>query len=311
MFPAAQALAFDSLRSHHLDAVGDVFHILENLTPFAAFLPWTSVAHRMKPLAVLSMAWGLVMMALFAVRLTSAHIPDIPNLQTHWANAVADGEAIAILSLVIALLFLLFREQQQTARERAVLAGEMQAAQQVQCMLAPSVLDAVPGMRIDVAFHPIREVGDDFYSCRILPGNRQRILLGDVSGKGAAAAMTAAVLIGAAQRRDHESPAALLTPLNHVFADMCLEGFATPAASIFIGIHRREHWRARPSLGQLPNLGAKPLSFTTRGLQRRDRRASPGAPESSMREATLPQARPRPRSPSEDRWLPPRTATRQ
>ncbi|HEX4036932.1 MAG TPA: PP2C family protein-serine/threonine phosphatase [Acidobacteriaceae bacterium] len=227
LFPAAQALAFDSLRSHHLDAIGDVFHVLENLAPFAAFLPWSSVARRMKPLAALSMAWGVIMMALFTVRLTSAHIPDIPNLQIRWANAVADGEAIAILSLVIALLFLLFREQQQTARERAILAGEMQAAQQVQCMLAPSVLDTVPGMRIDVAFHPIREVGGDFYSCRILPGNRQRILLGDVSGKGAAAAMTAAVLIGAAQRRDHESPAALLAHLNHVLADMSLGGFAT------------------------------------------------------------------------------------
>jgi serine phosphatase RsbU (regulator of sigma subunit) len=39
--------------------------------------------------------------------------------------------------------------------------------------------------------------------------------------------MTAAVLIGAAQRRDHESPAALLAHLNNVLADMRLGGFAT------------------------------------------------------------------------------------
>jgi hypothetical protein len=43
------------------------------------------------------------------------------------------------------------------------------------------------------------------------------------------------------------------------------------------------------------NLGAKSLSFTTRVLQQRDRRASRGAPESSMREATSPQAIPQPR----------------
>ena len=73
----------------------------------------------------------------------------------------------------------------------------------------------------------MRDVGGDFYSCRILPGNRQRILLGDVSGKGAAAAMTAAVLLGAAQKREDESPAALLQHLNGVLNDMHLGGFAT------------------------------------------------------------------------------------
>jgi serine phosphatase RsbU (regulator of sigma subunit) len=60
-----------------------------------------------------------------------------------------------------------------------------------------------------------------------LPGNRQQILIGDVSGKGAAAAMTAAVLIGAAQRREFESPAQLLQHLNLVLADMNVHGFAT------------------------------------------------------------------------------------
>ena len=223
----AQALRLNSVASHELEAIADVFRVLENVAPFAAFLPWSRLTTRMKPLAVLSMAWGAVMMLFFAVRFTSAHIPGIPDLQAHWGNAAADAEAVTILALVLALLFLLFREQQETAHERAILAGEMQAAQQVQSMLAPDLLDTLPGMHIEVAFHPIREVGGDFYTCRILPGNRQRMLIGDVSGKGAAAAMTAAVLIGAAQRRDDESPSALLAHLNQVLVDMRLGGFAT------------------------------------------------------------------------------------
>jgi hypothetical protein len=227
LLPAAQALALDGLRSRQLEVVGDVFRILENLAPFAAFLPWSGVAQRMKPLAALTMAWGTVMMAFFAVRFTSAHIPGIPDLQQHWSNTIADGEAVTILCLLMALLFFLFREQQQTARERAVLAGEMQAAQQVQGMLAPAILNTLPGLRVEVAFHPVREVGGDFYSCRILQSGRQRILLGDVSGKGAAAAMTAAVLLGAAERRDNDSPAELLRHLNLVLFDMRLGGFAT------------------------------------------------------------------------------------
>jgi serine phosphatase RsbU (regulator of sigma subunit) len=53
------------------------------------------------------------------------------------------------------------------------------------------------------------------------------LLLGDVSGKGAAAAMTAALLIGAAERRDADSPAKLLDHLNLVLCDCKLGGFAT------------------------------------------------------------------------------------
>jgi serine phosphatase RsbU (regulator of sigma subunit) len=53
------------------------------------------------------------------------------------------------------------------------------------------------------------------------------LLLGDVSGKGAAAAMTAALLIGAAERRDGDSPAMLLDHLNLVLCDCKLGGFAT------------------------------------------------------------------------------------
>src|SRR6185437_7373613 len=134
---------------------------------------------------------------------------------------------LTVLAVVVSLLVLLFREQQQTGRERAILAGEMQAAQQVQRMLAPAALDLIPGIHMQVAFRPIREVGGDFYAGAMLPGNRQRILIGDVSGKGAAAAMTAAVLVGAARRREKESPAALLDHLNLVLGDMNLGGFAT------------------------------------------------------------------------------------
>jgi len=225
--PAAQALWLDRLRSQHLEAIADTAKVLEHLAPFAAFLPWKAVPRRMRPLAILSMAWGAAMMIFFTVRLTSTRILGIPNLQAHWFGRAADIEALTVLAVVVSLLVLLFREQQQTGRERAILAGEMQAAQQVQRMLAPAALDLIPGIHMQVAFRPIREVGGDFYAGAMLPGNRQRILIGDVSGKGAAAAMTAAVLVGAARRREKESPAALLDHLNLVLGDMNLGGFAT------------------------------------------------------------------------------------
>jgi len=113
----------------------------------------------------------VTMMVFFFVRFTSVHVPGLPDLQTQWSNLISDLEAIATLGVLVALLTLLSREQQQTARERAVLAGELHAAQQVQQLLAPTVLDAISGIGLDVAFLPIREVGGDFYDCSILNRN--------------------------------------------------------------------------------------------------------------------------------------------
>jgi len=227
LLPPTQSLWLDALRAHQLGAISQFASVLESTAPFFAFMPWSSLSRRMKPLAALCMMWGVTMMVFFFVRFTSAHVLGIPDLQVRWSNTVSDFEAVATLGVLIFLLALLFREQQQTARERAVLVGEMQAAQQVQRLLAPSVLDTLPGLRLAAVFRPFREIGGDFYSCRTLPGNRQRILLGDVSGKGAAAAMTAAVLLGAAQGRDADSPTALLEHLNPVLTNMRLGGFAT------------------------------------------------------------------------------------
>jgi serine phosphatase RsbU (regulator of sigma subunit) len=122
---------------------------------------------------------------------------------------------------------LLFRDQRSITEERALLAGEMQAASEIQHMLAPVKLETAPGLKIDVVFHPMREVGGDFYLSRVLPDGRQRVLAGDVSGKGAAAAMAAALLLGAAEERNDDSPGELLLHLNRVLRRTRIGGFAT------------------------------------------------------------------------------------
>jgi serine phosphatase RsbU (regulator of sigma subunit) len=201
--------------------------MLESFAPLAAFLPWTNLSRRMKPLAALCMIWGVTMTVFFGVRFTGTRFAGIPDLAAHWSGVVSDFEAVATLSVVVALLALLFREQQQTAHDRAVLAGELHAAGEIQRLLAPISLECAPGLRIDVAFHPMREVGGDFFLCRTLPDGRQRILLGDVSGKGAAAAMAATLLLGAAEERTADSPAQLLYHLNRVLCRARIGGFAT------------------------------------------------------------------------------------
>jgi serine phosphatase RsbU (regulator of sigma subunit) len=122
---------------------------------------------------------------------------------------------------------LLFRDQRRVAEERAILAGEMQAAAEIQRLLVPQRLDVAPGLSIDAVYLPAQEVGGDFYLCRVLPDGTQRILLGDVSGKGAAAAMTAALLLGAARRCEGDRPSLLMTRLNQILRDGHISGFTT------------------------------------------------------------------------------------
>jgi sigma-B regulation protein RsbU (phosphoserine phosphatase) len=133
----------------------------------------------------------------------------------------------AIALVVVSLTLLLVQRVRSTNRERAALHGEMQAARQIQRLLVPARLDTASGWTVDTAFLPAREVGGDFYRCCVLPNGQERILIGDVSGKGAAAAMTAAMLVGAAEDRVKDSPAELLAHLNRVFTASGIGGFAT------------------------------------------------------------------------------------
>ena len=224
---ANQPVWMGALNSQFVRPFSLLTHIVVSFVPFFVFGPWRAIPPRMRALAALCMLWGAADIVWFGVEVTSLPVPGVPNLFARRGLTFLAARAITTVCVLAALLALLFRDQRRVTEERAILAGEMHAAQQVQSMLAPAALDTLPGLRIEAAFHPVREVGGDFYACRILPENRQRILLGDVSGKGAAAAMTAAVLIGAAQRRDHDSPAALLGHLNQVLSDMRLGGFAT------------------------------------------------------------------------------------
>jgi hypothetical protein len=225
--PAPSSLRLDAFRVLSIEPLTALARIGESCAPFVAFWPFSALRRRMRPLAALSMAWGATMIIFFAVQLSALDLRFLPHLSAEWSVVVADAEAVTTLAVIVVLLGFLFRQLQESSEQRAILAGEMQAARDVQSMLAPALLDTVPGFRIEVAFRPMRDVGGDFYLCRALSGGRQRILVGDVSGKGTAAAMTATLLIGAAERRDSDSPAQLLQHLNLVLRDSRVGGFAT------------------------------------------------------------------------------------
>jgi phosphoserine phosphatase RsbU/P len=187
-----------------------------------AFWPLRALRGSQIPLAAVCLIWTSMDFTYVFVQ-----FPFLDVNVTGLFLRIQPYRSLAIAVVVVSMTLLLVQRIRSTNRERASLYGEMQAARQIQQLLAPSTINSNAGWSVDVAFLPAREVGGDFYLCRALPGGRQRVLIGDVSGKGTAAAMTATLLIGAAEHREADSPAELLQHLNLVLRDSRVGGFAT------------------------------------------------------------------------------------
>ena len=189
---------------------------------FVSFWPVRSLRGGQISLAVVCFVWMIMDFAYMVVQFPFLQL-DINNLFL----AIQPYRSTAVALVVVSLTLLLVQRVRSTNRERAALQGEMQAARQIQQLLVPSSQRATSYWTVDTAFLPARDVGGDFFRCRALPGGMERVLIGDVSGKGAAAAMTAAMLLGAAEGRESDSPAELLAHMNRVFVASGIEGFAT------------------------------------------------------------------------------------
>jgi phosphoserine phosphatase RsbU/P len=184
------------------------------------------LSRRLQGMAALCGAWVAADSVWFAFELVGLSHGSSFLLGRQY-DVLAESRSYVVFVVVVALMALLLRDQRKVAEERAALAGEMQAAQAIQRMLVPASAETVPGIKLEIAFQPMCEVGGDFYQCCILPDGTQRILLGDVSGKGAAAAMTATLLIGATKGRPDDSPSALLQHLNRALKESEITGFVT------------------------------------------------------------------------------------
>jgi len=169
-----------------------------SLAPFAAFWPYAQIPARMRPVAVLCMLWGVADGIWFVVQSTLSPLLGLPLLFGRWSGVMLDARGFITMCVLAALLGLLFREQRLVAVERAQFAGEMASAREIQQYLIPEHLPETPGLAVESAYHPSREVGGDFF--QVLPDARDGstlIVVGDVAGKGLRAGMLAALIVGA------------------------------------------------------------------------------------------------------------------
>ena len=104
----------------------------------------------------------------------------------------------------------------ETLLEYERLARDLKSAEQVQHQLLPQSLPKLPGYAFFAYYRAAHEVGGDYYDFVPLPNNRLGIALGDVSGKGVAAALIMAKFSGDARLnlRTEGSTAAAARVLN-------------------------------------------------------------------------------------------------
>ena len=117
------------------------------------------------------------------------------------------------------------RLYQTVAEKEARLKSDLQAARQLQQHLLPPCCPEVEGLEIGFHLEPARQIGGDLYDFLTFADNQVGIVVGDVSGKGAAAALYGALVSGLlrllAQR--HSSPSELLRALNLALLERKIE----------------------------------------------------------------------------------------
>ena len=136
----------------------------------------------------------------------------------------------------LVLLFTVAREQAKERRRQLHIESEIASAHEVQDVLIPADLPAIPGFAISSVYKPAAEVGGDFY--QVIPLGeledepRALIVLGDVSGKGLKAAMTVSLIVGTVRTLAEftHDPAEILTRLNNRLLGRTRGGFATCTA---------------------------------------------------------------------------------
>ena len=190
--------------------------------------------------------WLVAITAVFAEMISVVRIAvQQGSRYTHWTLGAKIGapiftingnvftaQTIANTLLLLAIIYAVYRYLQESSRRQSTLEEEFKSARELQQVLIPENLPALPGFAMTSAYKPAQEVGGDFFQIIPLEGEyagSTLILLGDVSGKGLRAAMTVSLIVGAVRTlaRFAPSPAEVLGELNQRLFGRLQGGFAT------------------------------------------------------------------------------------
>jgi phosphoserine phosphatase RsbU/P len=130
----------------------------------------------------------------------------------------ADHEQLLnILSSFVAVALENARLFQESRETQLRLQDDLDTAREIQRQLLPTGAKEIPGLDLATAYIPARELGGDFYDLLPYGVGRLGITMGDVSGKGTAAALYGSLAIGILREvvNEHQgAPSEMLDILN-------------------------------------------------------------------------------------------------
>jgi phosphoserine phosphatase RsbU/P len=130
---------------------------------------------------------------------------DLESAQTH-AFTAEHERMLATLASYVAIALenaRLYEEARETERR---LHDDLATAREIQRQLLPSGARGVPGLDLAAGYCSARELGGDFYDFLPYGKGRLAVALGDVSGKGTAAALFGSLAIGTMREHVAEHP---------------------------------------------------------------------------------------------------------
>ena len=114
----------------------------------------------------------------------------------------------------------------QVAENESRLGREMKIAREIQHQLMPDELPSIPPLQMAVLFKPVAQLGGDLYDWIAFDDGRLAIVIGDVAGKGAPAALYGALSSGVIRTRAGRKypPGQMLELVNKTLYQRPIEG---------------------------------------------------------------------------------------
>jgi phosphoserine phosphatase RsbU/P len=183
---------------------------------------------------------------------------DLEHVRTGYFHERHE-RTVTTLAAQIAIAIENARLYQQVLRHEQQLERDLSMARQVQLRLLPSTCPEHTNADFAARFLPARSIGGDLYDFAEYDENRSAIILGDVSGKAAPAALFAALVSGImrAATAHKPSPGEMLKLLNEALQERRLDSqYVTMLYAV---------WNDDSRTLQVANAGAVPPVFCRGG----------------------------------------------
>ena len=136
------------------------------------------------------------------------------------------NRTVTTLAAQVAIALENARLYEEVARQEKRLERDLSLARELQFRLLPHSLPKLPNLEVAAKFAPARAIGGDLYDFLSYSQDQMGIVIGDVSGKGAPAAIYAALVSGIL--RSHApiepGPAEMLRAVNFSLGERRIEG---------------------------------------------------------------------------------------